>query len=91
MTDDEWERHSAEVNAGVLYEYRWFDRNRDEIIAGHHGEQVVISGHKVVGYFKDNEAAHEYVWANNMKPGNYAIQDCVTREEEERMTFAVWR
>jgi hypothetical protein len=91
MTDEEWEKHTAEVDAGVLDEYKWFDQHRDEVIAGHHGDMVVISGHKVIGYFKDNEAACQYVWGKNFKEGTFAIQFCLTAKEEDARFFAVWR
>jgi hypothetical protein len=61
--------------------YEWFSTNRDAVIAGHHGEQVVIMDDKVIGYFLTPGDACEYMKAHGFE-GGYAVQDCVDEEEE---------
>lgn len=61
-------------------DFKWFEENRDSIIADHHNEYALIQNHKVVGYYKTDTNA-----ITHMKPtpiGNFIVQPCLTAEEE---------
>jgi hypothetical protein len=62
--------------------YKFFDINRDAIIAGHIGEYVLIRDCAVVGYFTDIESAYGPLAHTHAEPGSYIIQECVTEEDE---------
>jgi hypothetical protein len=62
--------------------YKFFDLNRDAIIAGHIGEYVLIRDRAVVGYFKDIESAYGPLAHTHAEPGSYRIQWCVAEEDE---------
>lgn len=49
--------------------YCWFDIKRDEIIAGHENERVLISDNKVLGYFSDERTAVAEALSRGLEPG----------------------
>lgn len=65
--------------------YEWFDANRDRIIAGHNGEQVLIHDYKIVGYYENDSAAMGISKEKKFSNGDYIIQDCITSDEELNM------
>lgn len=77
------------VYAGFESDNKWFHDNRDKIIAGHHGEIVVIRDHEVRGYYPNITAA-----LAGMKPlviGECVIPECLTAEEEGRIVMGARR
>jgi hypothetical protein len=72
----------ARESALAKENYKFFDVNRDAIIAGHIGEYVLIRDCAVVGYFKDIESAYGPLAHTHAEPGSYRIQECVTEEDE---------
>lgn len=62
--------------------YCWFDIKRDEIIAGHENERVLISDNKVLGYFSDERTAVAEALSRGLKPGDFLVQRCITEEAE---------
>lgn len=74
----------------VAMNYDWFDQHRDEVIADHHGEFALIHGCHVVGYFKTEKDGIEYARSNAIPLGSFALQRCVT-EQEETGFYANWR
>ncbi len=74
----------------VAMNYDWFDQNRDKIITGHHGEFALIHDCSVAGYFKTEKEGVEYANGNDLPLGSFALQRCVT-EQEETGFYANWR
>lgn len=71
--------------AGFADDNKWFRDNREAIIAGHHGEEVVIRDGKIRGYYPTLKAA-----LDGMKPlviGECVVSECLTEEEEMRSLF----
>jgi hypothetical protein len=66
----------------VNYEFEWFNAHRDEIIAGHYGQKVLVKDRHVLGYFEDYMPAIEYMDAQGVEMGNYIVQPCVSEEED---------
>ena len=66
--------------------YKWFDENRDSIIANHSNECVLLKENSVIGYYPNVEAALSAAQKNGYVMGDFLIQDCIT-EEEETMTY----
>lgn len=62
--------------------YGWFDENRDSIIAGHEGEQVLISGDRVIDYYSDDSSAIRDALARGFRRGDFLVQWCVPAEKE---------
>lgn len=74
--------------AGFADDNKWFRDNREKIIDGHHGEEVVIKDRKIKGYYPNITAALE-----GMKPlviGECIILQCLTTEEEAQR-IQPWR
>ena len=69
--------------------YSWFDIKRDEIIAGHENERVLISDNKVLGYFPDERTAVAEALRRGLEPGNFLVQRCITEEAELGMFYNV--
>jgi hypothetical protein len=85
MTDEEFEKNAARV----VDEVNWFDQHREALIAGHHEEYALISGHKVLGYFKDDHSADAFAMSH-LADGTYAIHPCITAKEESERYFCSW-
>jgi len=66
--------------------YKWFDRNRDTIIASHINECVLLKDNTVIGYYPDTDAALSAAQKNGFTMGEFLVQDCITAEEES-MTY----
>ena len=62
--------------------YKWFDENRETIIADHLNKCVLLKDNSVIGYYPNNEAALSDAQKNGLKMGEFLIQDCITDEEE---------
>jgi len=69
--------------------YKWFDENRDSIIADHLNECVLLKGNSVVGYYLNTETALLAAKENGLNMGEFLIQDCVTEDDEMVFTFRV--
>jgi hypothetical protein len=62
--------------------YRWFDENRDTIIKGHEGENVLLKDGAVISYFHDDNTALEYARKSGFSMGEFLIQECISKEDE---------
>ena len=62
--------------------YKWFDENRDTIIANHLNECVLLKNNTVVGYYPNTETALSAAQKKGFVMGEFLIQDCITNEEE---------
>jgi hypothetical protein len=62
--------------------FDWFNENREQIIEGHRGEEVLLKDKRVIGYYPDVLAALETVNNNGFQMGDFLIQTCNTREED---------
>jgi hypothetical protein len=62
--------------------YKFFDLNRDAIVAGHIGEYVLIRDCAVIGYFTERMSAYVPLAHTHAEPGSYLIQQCLAEEEE---------
>ena len=62
--------------------YSWFDNNRDDIIAEHKNEFVLLADDAVVGYFPNMETALEGAKQKNFTVGSFLIQRCITKEDD---------
>ena len=69
--------------------YNWFDIKRDEIIAGHENERVLISDNEVLGYFPDERSAVADALKRGLEPGNFLVQRCISEETELKMFYNV--
>jgi hypothetical protein len=63
--------------------YVWFDDNRDHIIADHLGECVLLKDNQVLGYYPNTDAALLGVRENHLTLGEFLIQKCNTREDDQ--------
>jgi len=63
-------------NLGDLY--KWFDENRDTIIANHSNECVLLKDNFVIGYYPDTESALSAAQDKGFAMGEFLIQDCIT-------------
>ena len=62
--------------------YKWFDENREAIIANHHNESVLLKDKAVIGYYPDNDSALADAEKKGFIIGEFLIQDCISNEEE---------
>jgi hypothetical protein len=62
--------------------FDWFNENREQIIEGHRGEEVLLKDKRVIGYYPDVLAALETVNNNGFQMGDFLIQTCNTCEED---------
>ena len=69
--------------------YNWFDMKRDEIIAGHENERVLIADNEVLGYFQDERSAVAEALSKGYAPGDFLVQRCITEEAELKMFYNV--
>lgn len=69
--------------------YEWFSKNREQIIKDHHSQYVLIKDENVVGYFDSEQDGIKYVNDNNIQFGTFALQQCLT-EQEETGYYANW-
>ncbi|MCL2067907.1 MAG: hypothetical protein FWG99_10630 [Treponema sp.] len=67
--------------------YKWFDENRDSIIANHSDECVLIKNNSVIGYFPNTDAALSAAKRGGFSMGDFIIQDCITEEEDTMMYY----
>jgi len=67
--------------------YRWFDANRNSIIQGHDGEQVLLKDNTVVGYYPDIEKALLSAAEKGFTIGEFLVQGCVTEEADTMMYY----
>ena len=85
--DDETKRgYYTDTHLGEhdMYEmkadYEWFQSNRNDIIAGHRNESVVIRNKAVLGYYTNDGEALEAM--KDETPGTYIIQRCIPAEDD---------
>lgn len=62
--------------------YEWFSKNREQIIKEHHAQYVLIQDEKVIDYFDSEKDGIKYVNDNNIPFGTFALQPCLTEQEE---------
>jgi hypothetical protein len=86
MSNEEFEESEKQVGDEV----DWFDQNRESLIAGHHEEFALIAGHKILGYFTDDDSASRFAKKNHLKDGTYDIHQCLTAQEESERFFCSW-
>jgi len=67
--------------------YKWFDKNRDTIIANHLNECVLLKNNAVIGYFPNTDAALSAAHKNGFLMGEFLIQDCITANDEAMTYF----
>ena len=72
-------------NLGELY--KWFDENRDSIIANHSDECVLLKDNLVVDYYPDTEAALSAAEEKGFAMGEFLIQDCISDEDETMIYY----
>jgi len=65
--------------------YDWFDLNRDTLIKEHTGEWVLVTDNGNLGYFKEQKAAAKYAKGKGFKVGEFLVQYCIPREQENNM------
>jgi hypothetical protein len=81
-----WEENKQRVED----EYAWFNANRAAVIEGHHGEEAVIRDHRVWGYFSTSDDAEAFMDAQGVEYGGYAIQSCLTDQEESDRYYCTY-
>jgi len=62
--------------------YKWFDENRESIIADHLNESVLLKDNSVIGYYNDTETALNAAEEKGYIVGEFLVQHCVTEEDE---------
>jgi hypothetical protein len=62
--------------------YRWFKRNREALIKGHHGESVLIHDNRALGYYPDFDAAVDAAEEMGLEDGSYLAHDCLYEDED---------
>lgn len=67
--------------------YDWFCENREDIIKGHRGEQVLIKDNAVIGYFPDEPSALKSAFEKGFHIGEFIVQDCYTEDEDTMFYF----
>ena len=63
----------------------WFYANRDSLLPLYHGKFVVCADGKVVGAWSSLALAAANAVEMGYAPGTFAVQECVTEEEEARV------
>lgn len=63
--------------------YKWFDENRNQIIADHAGECVLLKDNSVIDYYPNTEAALSGAQKHEFILGEFLVQDCKTKEEDQ--------
>ena len=66
--------------------YKWFNDNRNTIIADHMDECVLLKNNTVIGYYSNTDAALSAAQKNGFLMGEFLIQDCITADDEA-MTY----
>ena len=61
--------------------YKWFNENRNGIIADHHGESVLLKDNKVLGYYSDTKTAISAALEMGLQMGDFLAQDCLALDE----------
>jgi hypothetical protein len=56
--------------------YFYYKAHQAEIIKGHLGEQVIIYGRQVIGYYEGLMEALAAATDMKLKPGTYQVQKC---------------
>lgn len=69
--------------------YEYFNKNRASIIKDHHAQYVLIKDESVINYFNSEQEGIKYVNDNHIPFGTFALQQCLT-EEEETGYYANW-
>ena len=77
------------MNENLESLYNWFDMKRDEIVAGHENERVLISDNKVLGYFANERTAVAEALKIGLEPGNFLVQRCITEDAELQLLYNV--
>ena len=67
--------------------YKWFDENRESIIADHLEECVLLKDNSVIDYYSSTEAALSAAQEKNFNMGEFLIQHCITDEEEVMLYY----
>jgi len=67
--------------------YKWFDENRETIIADHSGECVLLKDSSIIGYYPNTEAALSAAQKNGFSMGDFLVQDCITDEEDTMVYY----
>ena len=62
--------------------YKWFDENRNSIIANHINECVLLKDNSVIGYYPNNDSALADAEKRGFAMGEFLIQDCISNEDE---------
>ena len=62
--------------------YKWFNENRDTIIANHDDECVLLNDYSVIGYYPNTDAALQAAQKFGLIMGEFLIQHCVTEEDD---------
>ena len=62
--------------------YKWFNDNRDNIIANHEDECVLLKDYAIIGYYPNTETALKAAKESGLSLGDFLIQHCVTEEDD---------
>jgi len=69
----------------------WFYANRDSLLPQYHGKFVVCADGKVIGAWGNFSLAAANAVDMGYRPGDFAVQHCVTEEEESRVrVYTPW-
>lgn len=69
----------------------WFYANRALLIPRYHGKYVVCADDRVIGAWGSFSLAAANAVDMGYKPGEFAVQHCVTEEEEARVrVYTPW-
>lgn len=66
----------------IKEDYQWFKDNRDQIIANHIGERVVIKDKNIVGYFPDDKQSLDAMNEKGFPMGTYIVQRCLSEDSD---------
>ena len=68
-------------------EVSWFERKRNELSTEHHGKLALVYNGNVHGFFDTPLDAYNEAIRKEFRPGDFLIQKCVRKEEEDIPVF----
>jgi hypothetical protein len=77
----------GEIMTDLSALYKWFDINRDQIIADHTGECVLLKDNSVIDYYPNTEAALSGAQKHGFTLGEFLIQDCKTKDADQLIYY----
>ena len=78
--------NTATLEPETLACHRWYEANRDAVVARYNGRHIAIAGCAIVGdYASQAEALRETLKIR--APGTFIVKKCLPKSEEPAISF----